>query len=114
TLDDRPEGKTSVAGQTLTANVPVDFKLLPGRYNLNVTKDGYEPFHTLLVFTPDKEPDPINAKLQSRSLFRKPWFWIAAGSAVTPIASGVVAYLVFKPDDFNGGSTGLVIDPSKK
>lgn len=86
-----------------------------GKYEVLVTKQGFEPYEAL-VEVQAGEQSALRATMveETELLTEKWWFWTAAGAVV--IGGAVATYALTRPDPepppYDGGSTGWVVRPS--
>lgn len=107
-LNGKPTSKTPPG-----ANVSRTLNLKPGTYELKVDKSGHEAYETKFAITPDQSFYSINAKLNDIPFYRKPAYYIPAASAVVAVVVAAAIWSYNSPA-YDGGSSGIIIDPSKK
>jgi hypothetical protein len=110
----------NVAGAIVTVDgkdlgpAPVSVLRPPGRYQVTVAKDGFDPYETR-VEVQAGERSALSAVLteESTPITKKWWFWTGAAGVV---AAGVLTtFLLTRPEPepppYDGGSTGWVVRP---
>jgi hypothetical protein len=103
------EGAIVLVNQADLGPVPLDLVRPPGTYRVQVRKPGFLSYETLVVARPGQEMS-LRARLSPRppSVFRRWWFWGAAGVAVAGAA--LATYLATRPEptrpEVSGGTLG--------
>jgi hypothetical protein len=94
---------------------PVEFQRLAGKYQLEVTRDTYEPYTATLDLTAGQRAD-ITAKLvpYHEPLTKKWWFW--TGAAVVVLGGAALTYALTRPTPqpppYDMGSANWLVKPS--
>lgn len=91
---------------------PIDIERPPGKYRIEVVRDGFETYAATLDLHAGQRAD-LTAKLipVRPSLWTRWWFWTGAAAVVT--GGVVLTYALTRPEpDYNGGSLNWVAEPA--
>lgn len=93
---------------------PVSVLRPPGRYSVQVNRDGFEPYEATVNVQPG-EASALRATLVEErfQLTKQWWFW--AGAAVVVAGGAALTYYLTRPDPeprpYDSGSTGWLVEP---